>query len=256
MSGRFRNYFSLIMLGCIPVSSFRHNDRGSFRFLVRSCNKVSIDKRHELSAVQGVGEDGCSLPSPSMVNTYSKPVQATVFVSIMASLIISTAFSIDLIDRLKFSNALLSWWMGSWWLLGPIYVAAGVTHFTLQKDYCNIMPAKGAWGLWFLPGSNTFHVGWTGIVEIVGGLWLTLGGLANIFGETIPIQESDGAAILALITFLVTPANIYMYTHGAKLPMNGTETPVSGHAIRGLLQIVLLTFLVEQAEPTFANIFH
>jgi uncharacterized membrane protein len=136
-----------------------------------------------------------------------------------------------------------------------------VTHFTLQKEYTNIYPFKGAWGVWYLPGSPSFHVQWTGIAEILGGVGLIIGGLYDafmpVFG-TMPNVitpagiESEAAAGLLLLTAVVTPANIFMYTHGAKLPMEGSEeVPVVGHAVRGVLQVVLFGLLYQMGEGTF-----
>ena len=91
----------------------------------------------------------------------------------------------------------------------------------------NIMPAWGAWGFWYLPGSKEFHVVWTGIVEIIAGLWL---GLATLFSflnvSSLPTiwanPIADASAVLLSLTILVTPANIYMvaiisfYSFGTK----------------------------------------
>ena len=64
--------------------------------------------------------------------------------------------------------------------------------------------------------------------------------------------ESEAAAGLLLLTAVVTPANIFMYTHGAKLPMEGSEeVPVVGHAVRGVLQVVLFGLLYQMGEGTF-----
>ena len=50
-----------------------------------------------------------------------------------------------------------------------------------------MMPAQGAWGFWYLPGSKGFHVAWTGAVEFLAGLWLTIGAVSTaIFGISLP----------------------------------------------------------------------
>jgi len=135
-----------------------------------------------------------------------------------------------------------------------------VTHFTLGKEYENTFPTKGAWGVWYLPGSPQFHVQWTGIAEILGGVGLLIGGAYDafmpVFGECPNVITSagigsDAAAGLLLLTAVVSPANIFMYTHGAKLPMDGPEVPVVGHAIRGIMQVVLFGLLYEMGEGTF-----
>jgi uncharacterized membrane protein len=66
--------------------------------------------------------------------------------------------------------------------------------------------------------------------------------------------ESDSAALLFLVTIAVTPANIYMYTHGAKLPMGGPIIPLSFHAIRGIMHVVLLGLLFQMAQGAFEQL--
>ena len=56
---------------------------------------------------------------------------------------------------------------------------------------------------------------------------------------------------LLLLTAAVTPANIFMYTHGAKLPIDGPEVPIVGHAIRGAMQVVLFGLLYQMGQGTF-----
>lgn len=195
-------------------------------------------------AIQGVGSDGCALPSPSGINTLSEPIQASVVLAIFAALGIgSVAFS-SFLDTITMNYEWVQTWRYTWPLLGAIYAAAGVTHFTLQEEYENIYPSKGAWGFWYLPGSPTFHVQWTGVAEFLGGVGLLIGGAFDAFGPvwadcpnviTSAGIGSDAAAGLLLLTAVVTPANIYMYTHGAKLPIEGPEVPVAGHAIRGVM---------------------
>ena len=56
---------------------------------------------------------------------------------------------------------------------------------------------------------------------------------------------------LLLLSAAVTPANIYMYTHGAKLPIEGPDVPIIGHAIRGVMQVVLFGLLYQMGQGTF-----
>ena len=156
-------------------------------------------------------------------------------------------------------------WRYTWPLLGVIYAAAGVTHFTLEDAYVNIYPSKGAWGFWNLPGSPKFHVQWTGVAEILGGVGLLIGGAFDAFAPvwgncpnviTSAGIGSDAAAGLLLLTLVVSPANIFMYTHGAKLPIEGPEVPVAGHAIRGVMQVVLFGLLYQMGQCTFDAILH
>jgi len=111
---------------------------------------------------------------------------------------------------------------GSWGIVGAVYCAAGVAHFTLRESFESMaregaregpskrgdlvvpnclplppdlyplstafsqMPHKGAWGgLWQLPGTARFHVEWTGYAEILGGAGLLVG--------------SAGAAVASLL---------------------------------------------------------
>lgn len=63
------------------------------------------------------------------------------------------------------------------------------------------MPAQGAWGFWYLPGSKSFHVAWTGVVEFLAGLWLTLGAVSKlIFGISLPdaFQLGSGKQFVSL----------------------------------------------------------
>lgn len=94
-------------------------------------------------------------------------------------------------------------------------------------------------------GSDKFHVQWTGVAEVLGGLGLCLGALPLDF---IPSWLSPASAYgLCLLTAIVTPANLYMYTHNAPGPIpEGVTTgplPWQGHLVRGLMQVLLLSTL-------------
>eukprot|EP00879_Flechtneria_rotunda_P021414 GHRR01022571.1.p1 GENE.GHRR01022571.1~~GHRR01022571.1.p1 ORF type:complete len:255 (+),score=58.54 GHRR01022571.1:124-888(+) len=133
----------------------------------------------------------------------------------------------------------------SWFPLGPIFIAAGVAHFTELQGFLNMYPHQGAWGIWYLPGSPKFHVQWTGVAEILGGLGLMLGALPF---EFVPPWLSPASALgLFLLTAAVTPANIYMYTHNAPGPLPQDAAPGAipwqGHAARGVMQMLLLSAL-------------
>lgn len=63
------------------------------------------------------------------------------------------------------------------------------------------MPAQGAWGFWYLPGSKSFHVAWTGVVEFLAGLWLTLGAVSKlIFGISLPDAFQLGSGKQVVLT--------------------------------------------------------
>lgn len=137
-------------------------------------------------------------------------------------------------------------WQFTWApLLGLTFSAAGIAHFTLLREFCNIYPGRGAWGFWYLPGTSSFHVKWTGIAELAGGVGLALGGLG--VGAELDLERAAAAGLFALV-LAVTPANIYMFSHGAQLP-EGLEVPVFGHAVRGFFQCVLLAFFWTLASP-------
>ena len=213
----------------------------------------------KLLAIQGVGEDGCRLESPSKINTLPLISQTLIFTSVFGALFIGT----DLLNNLfniastqTYTQLYFNYWKESWPLLGVIYFAAGLAHFKINEDFENIYPQKGSWGIWYVPGSSQFHVAWTGVAEIIGGLGLSIGALSNkFFGINLPSISgsslaADSALSLFLLTLAVTPANIYMFTHGARLPVNGPEVPLIGHLFRGILQVILLAFLLQMASPT------
>ena len=213
--------------------------------------------------MQGVGVEGCNLPSPSNVNTLSEPIQATLFFGIFAGLFALTYPFNSFLGNITSQYEWVQTWKYSWPLLGLIYAAAGVTHFTLKDAYENVYPQKGAWGIWYLPGTADFHVKWTGVAEILGGVGLLIGGLYDAFAPVYtesPILltsagiGSDSAAALFLLTIAVTPANIYMYTHGARLPVDGPPVPVVGHAVRGIMQVVLFGLLYQMGAGTFEEL--
>ena len=210
----------------------------------------------------GIGEEGCKLPSPSGVNTLDDTTQQIIFGSIFVALGICTAIFSTILSSL---TSQYEWFQGfrySWPVaLGLVFSLAGVTHFTVAEEYKNIYPYKGAWGgLWQLPGSPDFHVKWTGVAELVGGIGLLAGGLidwlAPVYVSSPNIitpagLESDCAAALFLLTIAVTPSNIFMYTHGARLPMEQPAVPISFHIVRFFMQVVLLGFLFQMGQGTF-----
>ena len=148
------------------------------------------------------------------------------------------------------SPSLMAWSKSTWPIIGITYVAAGVAHFTFHDGFVSMMPHRGAWGFWNLPGSASFHVNWTGVAEILGGAVLLLGSLPfgltpNGFERLTPVS----AACLFALTLAVTPANAYMFTHNAPgpLPPDADESaltiPPAGHFARFLLQVFLLSLL-------------
>lgn len=148
-----------------------------------------------------------------------------------------------------FPGAVQSWKL-TWPILGFIYFAAGIAHFKIEDEFCNIYPSQGAWGFWYLPGSKEFHVEWTGVAEVIGGLGLVIGGLNDVLRFASDVNITAFASLwLLVLTILVTPANIFMLTHGAKLPMNGPTIPILGHVIRLILQSFLFAQFYILSEP-------
>merc|ERR1711865_1032032 len=97
---------------------------------------------------------------------------------------------------------------------------------------------------------------WTGVVEIFGGAWMLFGAAAGAAGVALPGAlgpvVSDGALTLYLLTWIVTPANIYALTHGANFPLD-LETPPKAHAIRLAFQAVLLAMFWELSQTTILD---
>ena len=132
----------------------------------------------------------------------------------------------------------------TWPLVGGTFVLAGAAHFLAHDAFCTMMPQRGAWGLWNLPGSPSFHVNWTGVAEILGGAGVIVGDAA------FPGCREASALGLFALTIAVTPANLYMWTHNAPGPgPAGTVIPPAGHAARFALQVWLLSVLWGLAHP-------
>lgn len=145
-------------------------------------------------------------------------------------------------------------------LLGIFYLSAGAGHFVSMQAFSDIYPPRGTWGIWYLPGSAEFHVTWTGIVEIVGGGGLTFGAVQSIFGKEddddddewlLKLVRPASAAALFLLTVLVTPANIYMYTHGATMGESMPPLDVTFHYARFCFQALFLGLLFVLAKDSF-----
>ena len=138
-------------------------------------------------------------------------------------------------------------------VLGLLYVAAGVGHFAAADAFRAITPPFGTWGLWPVPTAPAFHVAWTGQAELVGGATLVAGGAAALAGVELEAPAKwlppVACAGLLLLTIAVTPANIYMYTHGAT--MGAGPLPLAFHYGRFAVQCVLLGLLATLAKDSF-----
>eukprot|EP00929_Paragymnodinium_shiwhaense_P010619 TRINITY_DN115415_c0_g1_i1.p1 TRINITY_DN115415_c0_g1~~TRINITY_DN115415_c0_g1_i1.p1 ORF type:complete len:307 (+),score=42.11 TRINITY_DN115415_c0_g1_i1:82-1002(+) len=211
--------------------------------------------------------DGMSI-APSGVSGLPEGEQAAVVLLIFALLAIGTFVFLALLRGLR--SALPDGWFDNWaktWpIIGAVYCVAGSAHFTAADAFGAIYPPAGTWGFWYLPGSADFHVAWTGVAELAGGIGLFVGalllGIADLAGQELPgkatVQQLNAYAALGLfvLTIVVSPANIYMYTHGAQmigLTPGDAAIPVEGHYIRALLQCVLLAILWAYWEKTSAQ---
>lgn len=126
---------------------------------------------------------------------------------------------------------------------GALFILAGYTHFSEKEAYAELVPPKGTWGgLWQVPAPKSkelglsyadYHVLWSGVAEIGGGLLLVLGGIG-----AFPIQIA--AFLMFLLTLAVTPANIYMFTHDAQLSIAPPFKYPTAHIARGVIQSVVL----------------
>eukprot|EP00667_Euglena_gracilis_P015540 EG_transcript_16184 len=186
-------------------------------------------------------------PSVSGINTLPPAQQQLCFVAAMTVILAGMV----VVKKLFFpvAAALLphGWyrtWTGTFPLLGALYAFAGVGHFLMLDEMAAIYPPPGAWGgLWWLPGTAKFHVLWSGVLEIVAGLAL----LASLFTKNRTLAKSAALPLLVM-TAAVTPANIYMFTHGAQFPP-GKEFSVPRHVIRGVVQMLVLGTLWEVVAP-------
>lgn len=257
-----------ILVACL-ISSIVEGFSSSSRIITTRRSMVAVRRTQKQTVMSssnndemiepGIGDEGCKLPALSKVNTLPIPAQAGVFVSIVVGLYFSTMALISGVESLKLlAPGFMSPWMSTWPVLGAFYMIAGVAHFTLKETFINMYPAQGAWGFWYLPGSKFFHVAWTGVAEFVFGSWMVGGALTKLIGASVLPTFSPGgdavaeaAVALLVLTALVTPANIYMYTHGAKA-IGSPEIPVAGHAFRGFMQAVLLCFFYEMALPVIS----
>jgi uncharacterized membrane protein len=200
-------------------------------------------------------------PDPSiLLSSQSDTIQQFGIAAIVTALSLGTSVMIHALSFLQ-DVLLPDGWYELWrdytWPLplGAIFVAAGISHFTLKDTFVAMVPPKGTWGgLWQVPTpykdqiSNNlsyeeYHVYWSGIAEIGGGILLLLA-----FGwQLVPI------AIPALLIFLllvcVTPANIYMATHDVQVPGLPPIPYPAGHIGRGVLQCILLAMFWKLAFP-------
>mmetsp|Transcript_21165 Transcript_21165/g.46671 ORF Transcript_21165/g.46671 Transcript_21165/m.46671 type:complete len:293 (-) Transcript_21165:225-1103(-) len=192
-------------------------------------------------------------PAPSGINTLPESEQTAVFLACFAVLASGTWGLLAFFSWLRgaLPEGWFDGWQKTWPLVGAVFMAAGVAHFTAAEAFESIYPPPGTWGFWFLPGSAEFHVAWTGVAEILGGTGLFVGALvialSDALGKETPqlLRQLHALSALGLfvLTLIVSPANIYMYTHGAQmvgLTPGDAPIPVEFHYVRAAFQVFLL----------------
>jgi len=218
--------------------------------MAKKKNETVAKKKNETEAVvQGVGEEGCKLPSPSGINTWRIPLQVLVVVVYFYVLVIAFQGAVGGLEQggIPADDSVMVPVF-----LGIFYSFVGASHFGAPDDFCNILPYKGAWGIWYVPGSPQFHVKWTGIAEVMSGVGLVLGSLMDLQGPyTSAGLLSDCAMYLCFLTVGMTFANIFMLTHGAKLPIKSEPLGMGFHFGRLSAQALILGLLYRLGEKSF-----
>ena len=191
----------------------------------------------------------------AVVSAMDEPAQTAVLLAVWAGIgALTVGWCSNLGPEVEHAlPTVMSWSRATWPVIGLTYVAAGAAHFALPGGFKDMFPHKGAWGWWNLPGSPEFHVAWSGVAEIVGGLGMASGALW--FLDTPDWLAPTSAYGLFLLTLAVPPANTYMFTHNAPgpLPEDAVESmqtlPWYGHCARAMLQVFLLATTWGVAHP-------
>jgi uncharacterized membrane protein len=200
-------------------------------------------------------------PDPSvLLAAQSDTSQQLGILMIVSALGLGTVVVVNLLSFLE--TILPDGWYAAWrdytWPIpfSLIFIAAGVTHFTMKETYTAMVPPKGTWGgLWQVPAPyleqifkdsisyEEYHVYWSGLAEIGGGLLL----LASFGFHIVPMVIP--AFLVFLLLICVTPANIYMATHDVQAPGLPPIPYPEGHIGRGILQCILLAMFWKLAFP-------
>ena len=108
-------------------------------------------------------------------------------------------------------------------LLGLPFVWIGIQHFVNPKAFNEIVPR-------YL-GAPFFWTYASGVLEILLGL-----------GIMIPVTRTISARLLVVLVLAMSLANLNMYLND--IPFNGNLLSATGHAIRLIIQILLLVALL------------
>ena len=163
------------------------------------------------------------------------PEQQDAVFAICGALFLGTVVCVSILSGMEslLPGLFAAWRDYTWPLgLGVIFVAAGVSHFTVTDAFCRIVPPPGCWGgLWRVPAPGAdflrlsyeeYHTYWTGVAEIIGGLYL----IGSGFGLT-GVSPQFPSALLGMLVVSITPANIYQFTHDAEMGEGIPPIPVS-----------------------------
>lgn len=262
-----RGTFFVTAFSTFAPNQSQMNPISTRRCVGHSCTFDSMNLRREMRNQPSKSIRSKSIhlsASPSGIDELPQIAQAGVFFGVYISLALATIPATKTLEVVSKSVVGLEKWRINVidtslpLLLGLLYLAAGIGHFTNSHAFQDIYPPIGTWGIWYLPGSAEFHVAWTGVVEILGGSGLLFSAAGSIFAADEDDDESlainlikpISALILFALTILVTPANIYMYTHGATM---GDMPPLdlSFHHLRFAIQVAFLSLLITLARDSF-----
>ena len=160
MQTMLRNF--LLLLSLASASAFAA--RGVVAPRVHSVAATSLARTAApplcAELVRGIG-DGRDLPAPSGINTQPTPVQAAIVLGIFAAIGVGTVFLHGPVFDLVRGTDLWNLSRPTWPILGLIYLAAGIAHFTELEGFTNITPPNGTWGFYYTPFSPKANVLWS-----------------------------------------------------------------------------------------------
>ena len=192
--------------------------------------------------------------APSGIDALPDTLQQAAFASTYAGLGVAAFASATAYESAREKSSSVWWDRWETWSafsLGVTLLFAGRSHFTQPEAFKAIYPPIGTWGFWALPGSSDFHVAWTGVAEILGGAGLLASCAQRVASapSELPRLLPSAARAALLLILTVTPANIYMFTHGAIMPgvIEG-ELPLNWHAGRFIAQAIVLSVLLTLSE--------